>query len=45
MTPIQEKPPQRYKFNAQQPVWQLIIGDRRSAIIMIMPVSSPKIGD
>ncbi|HCV32483.1 MAG TPA: hypothetical protein DGO89_21375 [Microcoleaceae bacterium UBA9251] len=45
LTPIQEKLPQRYKLNAQELVWQLIIGDRRSAIIIIMPVSSPKIGD
>jgi len=35
----------RYKLNAQQLVWELVIGDRRSAIIIIMPVSSPKIGD
>jgi hypothetical protein len=37
--------PPRYKLNAQQLVWELVIGDRRSAIIIIMPVSSPNIGD
>ena len=37
--------PQRYKLNAPQLVWELVIGDLRSAIIIIMPVSSPNIGD
>ena len=37
--------PPRYKLNAPQLVWELVIGDRRSGIIIIMPVSSPNIGD
>jgi hypothetical protein len=44
LTQMASCPSQRSKFNAQQLIWELGIGDRRSAIIIIMPVS-PKMGD
>src|SRR4028118_268524 len=45
LTQMASWPPPRYQLNAPQLVWELVIGDRRSTIIIIMPVSSPNIGD